>query len=70
MDSANALVWVLSLVNLLIMGMARLFTYESVREQEIRASKIGGAAAVFHLIFPSLEAFQSPSHVFPLLLDF
>ncbi len=50
MDTACALLWILSLINLGIMGMAGLFMYESIREQELRASKIGGAAVAFHLL--------------------
>ena len=53
-------IWILSLINLAIIGMAGLFTYESIREQEPRAPKIGGAAVGFHiclglaiLFFPS-----------------
>ena len=34
-------VWILSLVNLGIIFMAGLFTYESFREEEPRAPKIG-----------------------------
>lgn len=34
----TALAWILSLINLWIIGIAVLFTYESVREQEPRAS--------------------------------
>ncbi|RLB22016.1 MAG: hypothetical protein DRG76_07700 [Deltaproteobacteria bacterium] len=43
-------VWILSLVNFGIICMAGLFTYESIREQERRASKIGAALLCFHLL--------------------
>jgi reductive dehalogenase len=46
----NTFIWILSLVNLGIIGMAGLFTYESIREQEPRAPKIGGAGVAFHVL--------------------
>ncbi|MBW1800860.1 MAG: hypothetical protein JRJ85_09025, partial [Deltaproteobacteria bacterium] len=43
-------IWIVSLVNLGIIGMAILFTYESIREQEPRAPKFGAAAMAFHIL--------------------
>jgi reductive dehalogenase len=37
-----------------MMGFAGLFTYESIREKEIRAPKFGGAAVAFHLLLGAL----------------
>ena len=45
-----AFVWILSLVNLGIICMAGLFTYESFREEEPRAPKIGVALTAFHIL--------------------
>lgn len=44
------LTWLLSLFNLTILIMALLFAYESHREGEGRARKIGLAGAVFHFL--------------------
>jgi reductive dehalogenase len=41
---------ILSLVNLAILCVAGLFTYESVREQEPRAPKFGAAGIAFHIL--------------------
>ena len=49
MSNSQTFIWILSLVNLGIVGMAALFTYESIREEEPRAPKLGGAATAFHL---------------------
>lgn len=43
-------IWILFLVNLAIIGLALLFTYESIREQEPRAPKFGAAGAAFHIM--------------------
>jgi reductive dehalogenase len=50
----TVLVWILSVINLGIVGMAGLFTYECVREQEPRAPKIGAIAIGFHLLLGAL----------------
>lgn len=50
MIAENLLVWILSLINFGMIGIAGLFTYESVREQEIRASKIGWGLIALHLL--------------------
>ncbi len=50
MSLDTALIWILSLINLGIISMIGLFTYESIREQESRAPKIGAAAISFHLL--------------------
>jgi len=55
--------WLLSLVNLGLIGMAGLFTYESIREQEPRAPKIGGAAVAFHICLGLLILFWPPVRV-------
>jgi len=49
MISNPSFIWILSLVNLAIIGMALLFTYESIREQEPRAPKWGAALTALHL---------------------
>ncbi len=43
-------IWILSLVNLVIICMATLFAYESIREQEPRAPKWGAVLMVFHIL--------------------
>ena len=50
MSLDTALIWILSLINLGIISIIGLFTYESIREQESRAPKIGAAAISFHLL--------------------
>ena len=50
MISNPAFIWILSLVNLAIICMALLFTYESNREQEPRAPKWGAALTAFHIL--------------------
>jgi reductive dehalogenase len=55
--------WILSLVNLGILGMAGLFTYESIREQEPRAPKFGSAAVAFHICLGLLILFWPPIRV-------
>ena len=59
----STFVWILSLVNLGILGMAGLFTYESIREQEPRAPKFGAAAVVFHICLGLLILFWPPIRV-------
>ncbi|MBW2048812.1 MAG: reductive dehalogenase [Deltaproteobacteria bacterium] len=54
MSIATALTWVLSLINLGFIMVAALFTYESVREQEARAPKIGAAVTGFHILLGGL----------------
>ena len=44
------LTWLLSLLNLVFLALALLFTYESRREGESRARKIGMGAAGFHFL--------------------
>ena len=44
------LTWLLSLFNLAVLIMALLFAYESHREGEARARKIGLAGAGFHFL--------------------
>jgi len=56
-------VWTLSLVNLGTLGVAGLFTYESIREQEHRAPKIGAAAIAFHLLLGVLILVWPPARV-------
>jgi len=48
------LVWMLSIINGGILALATLFTYESLREQEPRAPKIGAAGVVFHLVLGAM----------------
>jgi cytochrome b561 len=50
MISAPYVIWILFLVNLAIICMAFLFTYESIREQEPRAPKWGAALLDFHIL--------------------
>ncbi len=50
MIHSPAFVWILSLVNLGVIGMAAWFTYESVREEEPRAPKMAAAATAFHVL--------------------
>jgi reductive dehalogenase len=50
MISNPSFIWILSLVNLAIICMALLFTYESIREQEPRAPKWGAALTALHIL--------------------
>ncbi|MBW2208631.1 MAG: hypothetical protein JRG79_17125, partial [Deltaproteobacteria bacterium] len=50
MSDSPTFIWILSLINLGIIGMAGLFAYESVREEEPRAPKMAAAATAFHLL--------------------
>jgi len=59
----SAFAGILSAVNLAIIGMAGLFTYESIREQEPRAPKIGGAVIAFHISLGLLILFFPPARV-------
>ncbi len=54
MDLENVLPWLLSFVNLGFLGVACAFTYESIQEQEARASKVGTAGVGFHLLLGAL----------------
>ncbi len=54
MSVDTALLWILSLINLGIISMIGLFTYESIREHESRAPKIGAAAISLHLLLGGL----------------
>jgi reductive dehalogenase len=56
-------VWILSLVNLGIICMAGLFTYESFREEEPRAPKIGVAGTAFHVLLGLLILFWPAARV-------
>lgn len=50
MNHGGILAWTLFLVNMIFLGAAALFTYESTREQEPRSPVIGTAGIVFCLI--------------------
>lgn len=50
MISNPSFIWILSVVNLAILCMASLFTYESIREQEPRAPRWGAALMVLHVL--------------------
>jgi reductive dehalogenase len=56
-------IWILSLVNLAILCMAFLFTYESFREQEPRAPKWGAALMAFHILFGVLILSWPPARL-------
>lgn len=63
------LAWGVSLINMGFLGMAGLFTYESLREQEPRAPKIGAVGMGFHLLLAILIVFWPPIRI-PLALGF
>ncbi len=57
MQNNLAFILILFVVNLVIIGMAGLFTYMSIEEQEPRAPKFGWAALCFHLILAVIIIF-------------
>jgi hypothetical protein len=56
-------IWILSLVNLTILCMATLFTYESIREQEPKAPKWGAALMAFHILLGILILSWAPARL-------
>ncbi len=64
MENSTVFIWALSLANLGCIGMAALFTYESIREEEPRAPKVGAAAAGFHFFLGVLILVWPSSRVF------
>ncbi len=50
MNNSITFIWILSLINLGMIGMAGLFTYESICEQEPRAPKFGAAVMAFYIL--------------------